>query len=157
MAAPGRPISSDKSQTWPTCFLGQSGQRHARDVDGATRRVLEVGRDLPYVQRFVERLPTRAAPPESQAVVDGHLKEMAELQAQMMAILDALQTEPADSNPDLADATRALSERQAILSEAQRELAAEVQLVENALPVASGEAGASMEQAAKRWSRPRAL
>ena len=151
-------------RSWPSYIIRQitdlaglaSGSRDsvmARDVDGATRRVLEVGRDLPYVQRFVERLSTRAAPPESQAVVDGHLKDMAELQAQMMAILDALQTEPADSNPDLADATRALSERQAILSEAQRELAAEVQLVENALPVASGEAGASMGQAGEEMEQ----
>ena len=149
---------------WPSYIIRQitdlaglaAGSRDsvmARDVDGATRRVLEVGRDLPYVQRFVDRLTTRATPPEGQAVVDGHLDKMAELQAEMMAILDALQTEPADSNPDLAEATRALSERQSILGEAQRELAAEVKLVENALPVATGEAGQSMGQAGEEMEQ----
>ena len=149
---------------WPSYVIRQitdlaglaAGSRDsvmARDVDGATRRILEVGRDLPYVQRFVDRLTTRATSPDGQSVVDGHLDRMAELQAEMMAILDALQTEPADSNPQLADATRALSERQAILSEAQRELAAEVELVENALPVATGEAGESMGQAGEEMEQ----
>jgi len=149
---------------WPSYVIRQitdlaglaAGSRDsvmARDVDGATRRILEVGRDLPYVQRFVERLSTRATPPDGQSVVDGHLKRMATLQAEMMSILDDLQTEPADSNPELADATRSLSERQAILSEAQRELSSEVQLVENALPVATGEAGESMGQAGEEMQQ----
>jgi hypothetical protein len=151
-------------RAWPSYIIRQitdlsglaSGSRDsvmARDVDGATRRILEVGHDLPYVQRFVDRLSNRSAPPAGHADVDAQLKKMSELQVEMMTILDALQTSPADSSPELADATRALSDRQAILSEAQRELSAEVEVIENALPVASGEAGKSMKLAGEQMSR----
>jgi hypothetical protein len=66
---------------------------------------------------------------------------------ELSALLAELESVPGESNPELEDATRALARAQAGLYDRQRGLGQEVKTIENALPVATGEAAKSMARA----------
>ena len=119
----------------------------ARDATGAARRGAKAGQDLPITRRMVERSALGSATIQARTVVGKHLHVASQTLIELSALLAELESVPGESNPELEDATRALARAQAGLYDRQRGLGQEVKTIENALPVATGEAAKSMARA----------
>ena len=127
----------------------------ARDGMGASRRVDETGAELPITARFVRRDTTKPAPPRGSETVENKLNRLSQLQREMATLLDSLRDTAGESNPELEAATRSLADEQGRVQDRQRELAQEVEIVENALPVSTGDATRSMGEAGSEMERAR--
>jgi len=127
----------------------------ARDSAGVSRRIDEVGAELPITMRFVGREAARSPRPQGIGEVSVQLRRVSQLQAEIRALLDQLRDAAGESNPELQAATQSLSEEQGMLQDRQRELAQEVEIIEKALPVATGEAARAMGEAGQEMESAR--
>jgi hypothetical protein len=73
----------------------------------------------------------------------------------MAELLDRLMESPEQSSPEQELAVQAMSDRQGVLQDCQRELSDEVNTVENAIPTACGDATKSMGGAGVAMERAR--
>ncbi|MAY82139.1 MAG: hypothetical protein CL930_15335 [Deltaproteobacteria bacterium] len=148
-----RPFTVSNLQDVRHLSAGIRDSVRGRDAEAVLLRILELGDELSMVSRFVERESRGTSPTPGAGQVLEALERQRLIQAEMVEILKQLVTKPLQSNPEVQAAARALSQEQGAMKDRQRELAQEVQTIENAMPTGTGKAQEAMAEAGESMDR----
>ncbi|MGB0641668.1 MAG: hypothetical protein ACPGTU_20210, partial [Myxococcota bacterium] len=148
-----RPFTVSNLQDVGHLSSGIRDSVRGRDAESVLLRILELGDELSMVSRFVERERTGTSPTPGAAQVLEALQRQEATRTEMAKLLQQLLEKPVHTNPEVQAAARGLSQEQGAKRDRQRELAQEVQTIENAMPTGTGEAQEAMSEAGLSMER----